>query len=97
MHGCIVRNNEVIIPMDRFKNEHLHGMCYFYKDCDNLMENCLCRLHPDKKPKLCQELNEDNARCGIYMLTPNCILKGETYESENKIIDVEGKEINKEN
>lgn len=58
------------------KNIEIIGkrIVYFYV-CDNLDENYKCKGHPDKKPKICRDLNEETALQDRFYLTDNCLYK----------------------
>jgi len=50
-----------------------------HKDCD-LLDGVLCKGHPNKKPKICKDLNEENIKTmGVYV-TPNCLYKYKNME-----------------
>lgn len=73
LHGIEVQGAVLHIP-----EENCHFMptlITVHMRCVLLAEGNLCLGHPDKKPKICQEVTLDNARRGTCELTPNCLFQ----------------------
>jgi hypothetical protein len=53
------------------------GVVIYFKKCDLLDENNLCKGHPNNKPKVCQKLNEymSKLKNKSVVITPNCLFK----------------------
>jgi len=78
-HGAIVRRNDMLV---RIKDITLEGEnLVINRVCAQLNEKGLCSVHgTKKKPKMCNELDENNLNNKKFNVTPNCLYKYKAME-----------------
>ena len=54
----------------------------FVGEC-KLLNNYMCKGHPDKKPDICKDLTATSTNKPNVVITPNCLFKYKQMESEN--------------
>lgn len=74
IHGCVYQHGTLKIPLKKFVIEEDDTHYLLKRDCDLLIGN-LCKGHPFNKPKICQELNENNPNPNEkFYITKNCLV-----------------------
>jgi hypothetical protein len=76
LHGWTVleRQHEIVGRTDKFTitTHSKDDLVIIKRDCE-LLEGCLCKGHPDKKPLACRALNEETSKNKSYYITPGCM------------------------
>lgn len=73
LHDVRVRDSRVMVRIKDF--DIRDGLLIIHKKCKLLNDDLTCSAHPDKKPEVCKELNENTINEKRFLSTPNCMFR----------------------
>jgi len=71
LRGAKIEDDTIVVPMDRCTLSH--GLIHVAMPCSALQQDCLCSLHPDRKPEVCSDLTEETAGDGTFWIPASCL------------------------